>query len=341
MRAIRSWIIDVLFQGDLLLCCGKSNSEFATRSREEWRGTLAGQQLIMPSPMISRTGLTQDAKESEHCLANTGPRRFLVIEQDKGTIDEQAAILLHLAERAPLALAVHSGGKSIHGWFYCQGQPEERMRYFMRYAVTLGADPATWTRSQFVRMPDGTREWQPPNRLLPQPGGYQEMKPLVDEWPEISEAEHKKQSRDQYLERKAEAARIVNDSRPKIELPGANRLLSEFGAELASLLKPHGFYSKDGVVVTANADGNALEPVTGRAFRTSIERYVIPYSVVNTKSGFNLRFDRTLAREDSESLLVCPQFIEGLPRITAVNNVSLPIMRTRQNIELLPGGLRL
>jgi hypothetical protein len=24
--------------------------------------------------------------------------------------------------------------------------------------VTLGADPATWTRSQFVRMPDGTRE---------------------------------------------------------------------------------------------------------------------------------------------------------------------------------------
>jgi hypothetical protein len=90
------WIIDILFPGGSLLCCGKSNSEFATRSREEWRGNLAGQQLIVPSPMISRTGLTQDGKESEHCLANTGPRRFLVIEQDKGTLDEQAAILLHL-----------------------------------------------------------------------------------------------------------------------------------------------------------------------------------------------------------------------------------------------------
>jgi hypothetical protein len=27
----------------------------------------------------------------------------------------------------------------------------------MQYAVSLGADRATWTRSQFVRMPDGAR----------------------------------------------------------------------------------------------------------------------------------------------------------------------------------------
>jgi hypothetical protein len=151
-------IAGVLFPGNPLLCCGKSNSEFATRPREEWRGQLRGQQLIVPSPMIARTGRTQDGKESEHCLANTGPRRFLVIEQDGGTIDEQAAILLHLAERAPLALGAHSGSKSLHGWFYCHGQPEDRLLRFMRYAVSLGADRATWTRSQFVRMPDGTRD---------------------------------------------------------------------------------------------------------------------------------------------------------------------------------------
>jgi hypothetical protein len=28
----------------------------------------------------------------------------------------------------------------------------------MNYAVSLGADPATWTKSQFVRMPDGIRD---------------------------------------------------------------------------------------------------------------------------------------------------------------------------------------
>lgn len=152
-------IIDVLFPGDPLLCAGQTNSDFATRSRSEWRGGLAALQLIVPGPMTARTGLTQDGRESAHALSITGPRRFLVIEQDRGTLDEQSAVLLHLAERCgPLALAVHSGSKSIHGWFYCAGQPEDKLHSFMRYAVSLGADHATWTRSQFVRMPDGTRD---------------------------------------------------------------------------------------------------------------------------------------------------------------------------------------
>ena len=56
-----------------------------------------------------------------------------------------------------MALAVHSGNRSLHGWFYCAGVPEEAVRRFMEYAVSLGADAATWARSQFVRMPDGLR----------------------------------------------------------------------------------------------------------------------------------------------------------------------------------------
>ena len=150
-------IIDALFPGDPLLCAGKSYSDFATRSRSEWRGELAALKLIVPNAMTARKGHTQGGKESGHTLANTGPRRFLVIEQDSGTVDEQAGVLLHLAERGPLALAVHSGGKSIHGWFFCPGQPEEKLGGFMRYAVSLGADHAMWTRSQFARMPDGRR----------------------------------------------------------------------------------------------------------------------------------------------------------------------------------------
>jgi hypothetical protein len=65
---------------------------------------------------------------------------------------------LHLGRFAPPVCAVHSGGKSLHGWFFVYEQPEEKVRRFFRYAVSLGADPATWTRSQFVRMPDGTRD---------------------------------------------------------------------------------------------------------------------------------------------------------------------------------------
>jgi hypothetical protein len=151
-------LIDALFPGASLLCCGKSKPDFATRSRSEWRGHLSALQLIVPSPMTARRGLTQERKQSAHALSITGSRRYLVVEFDQGDVDDHAALLLHLAARAPLALVVHSGSKSLHGWFACQDQSEERLRKFMRYCVSLGADPATWCKSQFVRMPDGTRE---------------------------------------------------------------------------------------------------------------------------------------------------------------------------------------
>lgn len=150
-------IIDALFPGNPLICCGANMADFATQPREDWRGELGSLQLIVPSPMIARTGLTQEGNESEHTLEATDSRRFLVVEFDTGGIDEHAALLRHLAEYAPMVIAVHSGKKSLHGWFYCFGQPEARLGAFMRHAVTLGADKATWSRSQFVRMPDGTR----------------------------------------------------------------------------------------------------------------------------------------------------------------------------------------
>jgi hypothetical protein len=151
-------IIDALFPGNPLLCCGRSSQEFDTRPRESWRGELSQLSLIVPSPMVAITGKTKDGRESKHTLTNTGTRRFLVVEFDTGTTDEHAALLIHLAGYAPMVCAVHSGGKSLHGWFFVQGQPEERVVKFFRYAVSLGADRATWTRSQFVRMPDG---WRP------------------------------------------------------------------------------------------------------------------------------------------------------------------------------------
>lgn len=151
-------VIDALFPGNPLLCIGQSNSLFATRRREALRGRLSESQLIVPSPMTQGIGRTQEGKPSEHSLENTGPRRFLVVEQDAGTSDEQAAVLLHLAKKGPLAAAVHSGSKSIHGWFVVAGRSEERNRAFMELAVSLGADRATWTRSQFVRMPGGRRD---------------------------------------------------------------------------------------------------------------------------------------------------------------------------------------
>jgi hypothetical protein len=174
--------IDALFPGNPLLCIGESSSRFLTAERESFRGVLRELQFIVPSPMTALLGHTKEGRESAHTLENTGPRWFLVVECDFEEFDSSgketewaplirewrtqgisvadacAAILNYLAHRGPLVMVVDSGGKSLHGWFYCAGVPDNVLRRFMNCAHRLGADKATWlNRSQFVRMPDGTR----------------------------------------------------------------------------------------------------------------------------------------------------------------------------------------
>jgi hypothetical protein len=151
-------IIDRLMGTNCLICAASSTKCFDTKQRQEWQGQLGRLQFIVPSPMSAPKGQTKEGKTSSRCLENVGPRRFLVIEQDCGTQDEQAAVILHLARKAPLALVLSSGGKSIHGWFYCWGIPENALLTFMREAVALGADDATWSKVQLVRMPNGLRQ---------------------------------------------------------------------------------------------------------------------------------------------------------------------------------------
>ena len=151
-------IIDTLFPGNPLLCAGPTKFKWLTRTREEWRGLLEKQQLIVPNPMCTIYGNTKNGNRSMRTTANTGPRRYLVVESDQGTFNQQAAILLHLATFAPLVMCVDSGGKSLHGWFFVAGKPEHAVEKFFRYAVSLGADYAQWKCCQLVRMPDGQRD---------------------------------------------------------------------------------------------------------------------------------------------------------------------------------------
>jgi hypothetical protein len=167
-------IIDNLFPDNPLLCLARKKELFWTKPREFWRGKESGMQFIVPNAMSKPIGKTKEGKDSVRCLDNTGERQFLVVEFDiaeigkwepyvkdwqaKGisTFDAQAALLVHLATkdvpRFTITMAVHSGKKSLHGWFRCQGLPEEQTRAFMARAARLGADPATWTKCQLVRM---------------------------------------------------------------------------------------------------------------------------------------------------------------------------------------------
>lgn len=172
-------ILDKLFlsrkEWNPWLCLAKEINAPATRRRSDWQGHLERARFIVPNRMTGPKGKTQDGRESVRCLTNTGPRRFLVIECDfteerdaplfeslhktGGTVaDLCATVIGHLAEFAPLVMAVHSGGKSLHGWFSVLNQSEKDLKRFMRWACLYGADKATWTRCQLVRMPCGVRD---------------------------------------------------------------------------------------------------------------------------------------------------------------------------------------
>lgn len=151
-------ILEAMFPGDPLLCCGWTMERFATNRLSEW-GDLDSMQLVVPSPMSKPVGRTKDgSRESAHTLDNTGPRKFLVIDyDDHAGSDVHASASVYLAQKYPLALVLHSGSKSLHAWFYVEGIADDALRSFMFHACQLGADPAMFVRSQFCRMPDGLR----------------------------------------------------------------------------------------------------------------------------------------------------------------------------------------
>jgi hypothetical protein len=158
--------LPLLFAGDPLVWVATSlQPERAGIYRVHQLPVIASsRQFIVPNPMLSC--LPPEGRKSGRCLENTGARRFLVIERDHGTIDQQAAILWHLAKFAPLAAVVHSGGKSLHAWFCVAEWTEDQSRKFMEYAASLGVDPATWCKCQPVRMPGGYRPGKGRQQIL-------------------------------------------------------------------------------------------------------------------------------------------------------------------------------
>lgn len=147
-----------LFRSGELVCAGTGPTVFITRERDVWlESGLARETSLVPSPMCARHGQTRDGRMSARSLGNVGPRRWIIVEQDHGSLNEQAAIIQHLAGFLPLGLVVFSGGKSLHAWFATAGRAKTDMLRFFKHAVSLGADPSLWNASQMTRLPGARR----------------------------------------------------------------------------------------------------------------------------------------------------------------------------------------
>jgi hypothetical protein len=179
-------MLDHLFPDDPLLCVGWEPHLAETHRKSDIEKPYR-YQLVVPNPMSAPWGVNKDGKRSARCLDNTGPRAYLICEfdlpvdcespptiqpprtmldwafvrwatsQGKTVADICASLIRYLASALPLVAVVDSGGKSLHGWFNVTATPEADIQRFMAIAIRLGADPATFVRCQFVRMPGGVR----------------------------------------------------------------------------------------------------------------------------------------------------------------------------------------
>jgi hypothetical protein len=132
---------------------------------------------------------------------------------------------------------------------------------------------------------------------------------------------------------------LLNDPRPKLELPGSrDRLSSEFASELGPILAKQKFYTKDKVVVVPDIENAKLIMMLPAAFRTELEKYVIPFKVVKNQAGYLSAFNRSLTKDDADTTLQSSHLTSHLSKIRAVNNIQLPKLRASGQIELLPEG---
>ncbi len=150
-------VLQLLFPSDALVCMGVSGMDFSTRPLDEFVNGGGDLPLIVPRTMANKFGITLEGNQSERCNDNAGPLRYVVVEFDDAGGDEQAGLHWHLRQFLPLVLVLHSGGKSLHGWYNAVGASEAAVEAFKMYAAALGADPQVFVPSQMVRMPNAIR----------------------------------------------------------------------------------------------------------------------------------------------------------------------------------------
>lgn len=129
----------------------------------------------------------------------------------------------------------------------------------------------------------------------------------------------------------------LNDPRPKIQLPGDNRLLSDFAHDLGKAIQRADIFQRCGKVFTINERGDGLMPMTPDALRSWLEKYAVCYRL-KSSNGETVQFRRTMSNTDADGVLSSPQFISQLREICRFNPVPMPVRRFDGRIEMLSAG---
>ena len=152
-------VLPLLFRPGELVCTGAESERAVVRPVEAVVADADTLQFICLNPMRGLMAMNHAGRPSARCQNNVMLRRYLVAEFDDASLGKrgQAQLATALADAAPLVMAVDSGGKSVHAWFYVEGMERRDQARFFAVACLFGADPTRWDICGWLRMPGGTR----------------------------------------------------------------------------------------------------------------------------------------------------------------------------------------
>lgn len=128
---------------------------------------------------------------------------------------------------------------------------------------------------------------------------------------------------------------MLNDTRPKVMLPGEDRLMSDVGAELGEHLADKLYLHAN--VIAAVMDSK-LESLSAQAFRTHVEKHVVLCKQRLTTAAGLIQVGKTMSEGDARGLMASEQFRSRLRPLNRVNTCGLPVLRSNGALALLPEG---
>lgn len=126
----------------------------------------------------------------------------------------------------------------------------------------------------------------------------------------------------------------LNDWRPKVMLPGDDRILSAVAEDCGDHLQGM-FFVRNGEVLLVE-EGEAKR-ITPQRFRTEVENHVIFYREKRSRDGA-IYPNCTMFESEAAGILASPQFTSKLRPLKRIHSPRLPVLRSDRTIELLPTG---
>lgn len=152
----------------------------AAKSVGEWlKHSDAPGQFICINPLKDAAGVLKEREDgsvcrSVRCLANISRRLYIVVEFDSHDMGTQLRIHAWLSLFLPLLLLVHSGRRSVHGWYYVPGMSDEEVQALFSFLKLLGVDGACKDASRLTRLPGAVRQDRDAHGTITQ-GEFQQL----------------------------------------------------------------------------------------------------------------------------------------------------------------------